>query len=240
MRKCVSERMQRMLEEGRIDKSRIIYRMSGYGKERELLEKSVKKTVYGNLTVVLALDLTNDHCRKSQMEMRITREDLLRWDIKEEELWKLAGKNTPKRRPAVLRTMEEVLEELIQSVAVAKGNKEIEKEIIADSVRHNECTFPMYVLTNQLGVNGAAVMLYPGVLKSAAEKIGGDLIILPSSIHEVILLKWNEEIYLERAAEVVRLINREDVLPEDVLSDSVYVYRQDSGKIECVAVDEEK
>ena len=95
----------------------------------------------------------------------------------------------------------------------------------------------MYILSNQSGINGAAVLMYPGVLESAAEQIGGDLLILPSSVHEVILLRWDPEIQLKRAAELVKFINQKDVLPEDVLADAVYVYRRDNGMIEGVSAD---
>ena len=46
----------------------------------------------------------------------------------------------------------------------------------------------MYVLTNKYKLWGAAAFLYPGVLKATAKRFGKDLIILPSSVHEVILI----------------------------------------------------
>ena len=53
---------------------------------------------------------------------------------------------------------------------------------------------PFYVLTNIQGINGAVCLLYPQVLKNFAEEAGRDIIILPSSIHEVLLLPDNGDI----------------------------------------------
>ena len=44
----------------------------------------------------------------------------------------------------------------------------------------------MYVLTNQKNIRGAAMMLYDDMLEKAAEKLGGDVYVIPSSIHETL------------------------------------------------------
>ena len=236
--KNLSEKIYRMLEEGKVDKSRIVYHIEGIGGNQDLLEKSVKKSVWGNLTAVLALDLSDDSPQKEQVEMRLTK-DWLRWmKIKEEEFWKLADQNTPRCRPAVLRPLELVLREMIGKMAVASGNEELKKEILADSMMHHR-GYIMYVLPNRSGVHGAAAVLYPGILKLAAERIGGDLLVLPSSVHEVILLKWEEEIQLRKAAELVRSINRTIMQQKDVLADSAYIYRRASERIEGMNADGE-
>ena len=46
----------------------------------------------------------------------------------------------------------------------------------------------MLVLTNNVQLNGAAALFYPGVMDQAAERLGGDFIVLPSSTHEVIMI----------------------------------------------------
>lgn len=220
-------------------KSRIIYRLAGCRQDPELLERSVKRDVFGNLTAVLSLELMTDLPRGIRAERRITREDAARWGMKEEELWNYAWKNTPRRYPAVLRPLDEVLRELIRAQAKDTDQDLLERELLNDRRMQVNQKRPLYVLTNLMGVNGAAALLYPGILESAAKQIGGDLLILPSSIHEVLIQKWDGEIDLEVAAEMVKIINRQDVAPEEVLADCVYVYRKDSGKIECVRAKEE-
>ena len=82
----------------------------------------------------------------------------------------------------------------------------------------------MYVLTNKYKLWGATAFLYPGVLKAAAKRFGKDLIILPSSVHEVILIPQDNLEEFGDLSEIVKNINDHDVLPEEVLSDSVYRY----------------
>src|SRR5699024_9459368 len=154
-------------------------------------------------------------------------------------LWNYAWKNTPRRYPAVLRPLDEVLRELIRAQAKDTDQDLLERELLNDRRMQVNQKRPLYILTNLMGVNGAAALLYPGILESAAKQIGGDLLILPSSIHEVLIQKWDGEIDLEVAAEMVKIINRQDVAPEEILADCVYVYRKDSGKIECVRAKEE-
>jgi len=87
----------------------------------------------------------------------------------------------------------------------------------------------MLVLTNNRGVNGAAAVFYPGVLKEISERHGRSLFLLPSSIHEFIVLE-DDGIYKPEMLEgMVREVNGSAVEPEEVLSDSVYYYGYTSG-----------
>ena len=84
----------------------------------------------------------------------------------------------------------------------------------------------MYVATNEQCSLGAAVMRYPDFREKVRGMIRGDFYILPSSIHEVILVP-------ERMQEMVKEINQTGVAPEEVLSDSVYYF--DGEEIRIVA-----
>lgn len=80
------------------------------------------------------------------------------------------------------------------------------------------------VATVQSKVNGAAVMAYPDFLKEAAERVGSNFYILPSSIHDVLLMPGKDSPGLAALENMVRQINRTEVAPEDRLSDKVYHY----------------
>lgn len=87
----------------------------------------------------------------------------------------------------------------------------------------------MYVLTNEQKLYGAGCMLYEGVLCREAERIGADLYILPSSVHEVMLLPAVPDTgeALDGLRDLVAGINRSDVLSaRDVLSDRVFYYNR--------------
>ena len=73
-------------------------------------------------------------------------------------------------------------------------------------------------------INGAAALFYPGIMKQAAALMEGSYYILPSSVHEVILLPEECAPDFRELEKMVRQINRSQVLPEDRLSDHVYHY----------------
>ncbi len=75
-----------------------------------------------------------------------------------------------------------------------------------------------------MSLSGASVILYPDVLRMAAKKLGGDLLVLPSSIHEVIIMRWENGAEYDEITEIVKEINQKEVMPEDVLLDSVCFY----------------
>ena len=83
------------------------------------------------------------------------------------------------------------------------------------------------VLTNNLGMDGAAVVLYPGVLDEVYLRLSGPFYILPSSVHEVLAVgKTPDGPGPEEFEEMVRSVNENIVSenPEDLLSDLVYYY----------------
>lgn len=82
----------------------------------------------------------------------------------------------------------------------------------------------LYVITNHRRMNGAAILLYPDLLKDIGERYGGNYYVIPSSIHEVLLLKDTGEEQAERLNAMVREVNETHVIPEERLSDHVYYY----------------
>ncbi len=82
---------------------------------------------------------------------------------------------------------------------------------------------PMFVITNPKRFNGAAAMLYNSCFSDLAEKFGDDLYILPSSIHEVLVIPaGNRE--PDDLRDMVCLINASEVAGDEVLSNNVYRY----------------
>ena len=93
----------------------------------------------------------------------------------------------------------------------------------------------MAVLTNCFGIGGAAVMLYPGVLDMAAEKLGGDVFIIPSSVHEVFLVPADQVSDPQRLADAIKEVNREQLKPCDLLSNNLYHYDTEHRRFERAA-----
>jgi len=94
---------------------------------------------------------------------------------------------------------------------------------------------PMYVLSNNTKLNGAAEILDEDLMKQISAKIGGDFIILPSSIHEVIILPVSDDHSVEDLEAMVNEVNASEVDPVDRLTNSVYRYSAATGEIRFAA-----
>ena len=89
------------------------------------------------------------------------------------------------------------------------------------------------VLTNESSINGAAAMVYPGVLKEICEDLGvKELVLLPSSIHEVII--GTDASNIAVLTEIVRGVNAAEVRPEDLLYDRPVIYDSDTDQLKEV------
>ena len=86
---------------------------------------------------------------------------------------------------------------------------------------------PMWVATVEGGVNGASVTQLPEFLQQAAERLGGDFFVLPSSVHEVLFIRDDGSFERDQLESMVRGVNATEVSEADFLSDSVYHYDSD-------------
>lgn len=91
---------------------------------------------------------------------------------------------------------------------------------------------PMYVAITSDGKFGAKVMAYPGFFEYAAATVGCSYYILPSSMHELIILKDNTILSLEEIKDIVIEVNSTEVSDSDFLSNEVYHYDVNTKKFE--------
>ena len=146
---------------------------------------------------------------------------LSEWGISEEELWEAAFSNL-KTEEFDIKDVNEVLGFIFR-----EGG-------LSGTLDKNEFEPVLYVLTNKYQNRGAVGMLRTDLLEKFAEQGGCDLYILPSSIHEVLLLK-DDEMPVDELRRMVRSVNRGVVDEMDRLSDEVYHYQRGSGKLEIAA-----
>lgn len=142
----------------------------------------------------------------------------------EQELFASAVENTKRILPAKIQPMTSI----IMEVMVGEGMpREIAESMIADINPGDEM---MWVISNDIGVNGAVNMLYDENLHELAEKLNDDLYVLPSSIHEVICVpaSMGEP---EELADMVQEVNMTTVRLEERLSNQVYHYDKDLRKL---------
>jgi hypothetical protein len=127
-------------------------------------------------------------------------------------------------------TMKEVIMDMLEKEGIPEG----ERAAIASSLEAGDGV-PMYILTNEDRVNGASSLLNERAMEDISQKLGGDFIVLPSSVHETIILPISEEFDRESLEGMVQQINFEQVAQDERLSDHVYQY--DSKGHELVRMD---
>lgn len=137
------------------------------------------------------------------------------WNTSIAELLKYAQSNTPRLFPWECSSLEEVLMDMMGLEASGEA-----ESLSAGSGSEGM----LQVLSNGKRAYGAVCMIYPGVLEEIAAKVQKSLYILPSSIHEVILLTDLGEGKAEELKEMILEVNSTQVAPEEVLSNSLYYY----------------
>lgn len=143
----------------------------------------------------------------------VTNQILDMWGIPVDTLYRDAFISSQKSMPYSLTAIDDTLGELAENLG--QNIDEIPKSPI-----------PMYILTNREKINGASCMLYPMILEDFASTCQSDLYIIPSSIHEVLILPTEKNTSCDTDAilEMISMINENEVADDDVLSDSLYCY----------------
>ena len=135
------------------------------------------------------------------------------------EMFAAALEKAPKTDPPLLISME-------NQMFGFQGDNYLETGRISD-----EDKVPMYVLSNESGMLGASVLFYPGVQEKIAEAMGEGYTVLPSSVHEVLIVPDSLSPGQMELAEMVRSVNRDVLDPKDILSDNVYHYDRDRKEL---------
>ena len=198
------------LEKFEYVRDRIVYRLVNYEKNREILEECPHLRLY-DLALTFRWVAHSDEIGISTA--LVTNQELEVWEISINELLLAARENTPRLFPAHMVDMDEMI-----------------RRAGIDGLG-DDTDIPMYILTNQQEVNGASVLLYDDVLAAFARKKRTDFYILPSSIHEVILVPADK---IENPDDLFKMVsdaNKTVVGLGDILSDSVYYYNRKKNQI---------
>ena len=188
-------------------KDKIVYKVVNYRSNEKLLEQVPHKRIL-DLAVVFYCLLDNEYGRSATA--LIYNNNLKNWNVTIDDVYKAALKNTPDLLHSKISSMAA----LFEKCGVNVDGEEVDLKDYVPS--------DMYVLTNESKLNGAACILYENVLYDFAQKLGADLYILPSSVHEVILLPKLSMFEKDELVNMVKEVNTEGVAADEVLSDHVY------------------
>mgnify|MGYP000003845791 FL=1 len=191
-------------------KDKITFTVSSYDKQSPEYLAAHPHMRMNNLVMLYQIDcgMTSFSGEKFNGRAVITNEMMQYYKITQEQLHTLAVKNTPILNPPQLLDVEKMAYGIKDEIPLNDGKK---------------LGFGMYTLTNTEQFNGAAAMFYPGVLEQLAEKFGRNYFVIPSSVHEVIVVPEETGIEAEELQNMINAVNP-DVAPEEVLSDTLYEY----------------
>ncbi|MEE0671774.1 MAG: DUF5688 family protein [Enterocloster sp.] len=198
--------------------SRIAFRLINAASNQSLL-KTMPHIPWMDLAVVFYLYIQENE--DGIMTAAIYDHHIKTWGITVDELYRQSLINTPVLFPPSISSMSCILETL------DPGHLHYDPSL-PDT--------PFYVLTNKNGINGAACILYKDTIKNFAEGMDRNILILPSSIHEVLLLPDDELFSYNDLAHLVTFINQTEVPAQDRLSNQVYRYSRSEDDFSIVSL----
>ncbi len=201
-------------------KEQLFIRVSSAEKNADYLAK-VPHTIVEDMAITYHLKMNVDE--SGVASSAVTNDTLRMYGVSVEELHQAALENSEKVFPLYTFDMNERMRESF--IADMKNDgmpDEMIEMFLEDFPQPGENG--MTVVTNDVGVNGAAAIFYPGVMEKLAEMTEGDFFILPSSLHEMIILPDRGNFSPEQLSKMVKEINETQVEPWDRLTDEVYHY----------------
>ncbi len=215
-------------------RDRIVYKLINYEQNRELLN-DVPHMRYLDMAVVFYYMLSEDTMNNASI--LIKQEHLKLWKVSKADVFKAAAVNTPKLLEPTITSMENVVMSCCEKTIGEYPEKRESAEALLEDMKHMEETHPsyMYILTNEGNLYGASCVLYKGVLQDFAKTLHSNLFVIPSSVHEMILIPTSVEADPEYLAQMVREINCDVVQREEILSNHVYYYDRETDEMQLCA-----
>jgi hypothetical protein len=205
-------------------KDRICYRLVGREANEELL-KDVPHLNYLDLAVCFFYAYSGGEIGEGSILIHNSHMEM--WQTSTPELLELAEENTPRLYPGQISFMGEVLDGFLSEEPSEPILDEEEYRGFLEQV-------PMKIMSNTRKVNGATSLLYDKLLDNAAEGYGGSFYVIPSSVHEVILLPDSGKESASELKMMIHDVNRTQLSPEEVLSDNLYYYDNTEKKLKIV------
>ena len=165
---------------------------------------------FASIGIIYDIALPNN--KTSAMSIPVTKDLQLTWNASTKAIHDAAIQNGPRIRPLKIASLAEML------------GLPFELDDMA----------PMTVLTNSVGVYGASSILYPATKELLEERFPNGFVLLPSSVHELIIISKDLSTDTMRLLDMVKTINANEVLPEDQLADDVFTL-DDEGHLISIA-----
>lgn len=196
-----------------IAKYNLFIRVSSAEKNKDILA-NVPHQLKEDLAITYHL-ITN--MRGGELSSLLIKNDLLKqYGITAEQLHEDAMNSSPRIMPQEVSSIGTIIREFGEQDPFMMSSEE------NDMLQESEPAPSFYVVTNQKKLDGAGVIFYPGMMEYLGSLFWQDYFILPSSIHEMIVLPDNGEISVNELKMMVSEINATQVTPSERLTDEVY------------------
>ena len=192
-------------------KSEIVYELINYEKNEELLQ-NVPYIPFLDLAIVFKIVISEFENVVGTILIHNTLLEM--WEVGLDELYAYANENTRKVYGVEFISMSECLSGMLN----------------IEFFEQSEYKLPMYILTNGRRVNGASCLLYDGLLDKISESFQDDLCIIPSSVHECIIIPVSV-IDPKEIKNTVKFVNSTELALDEILSDNVYFYSREKGEV---------
>ena len=150
------------------------------------------------------------------------------WAVTADYLYELAVSNLTAANVGTFASMNEVMAEMMMPNIIEEcgGDREAAEQMLEMMMPPED---KMFVLSNKSKVNGASILLDKQMMQKVIDKVGTDFYILPSSIHECLVVPATQDMEPSDLVAMVREVNQTNVEICDRLSDEIYTYSMDEG-----------
>ena len=171
-----------------------------------------------DMALVVSIALVDFSDEKGRSVVVVTKPLMEMYGIDEQQLFADAERNSLQYEPVVFTPLGQMIKDLIKAENLPDPADE---GIIA------------YIATNRSGFHGASVVSYPDFCKEAAETLGGSFYLIPSSVHEFILIKDDGTPKARDLNKMIKNVNETVLEPRDYLSDQCYHYDAKTKTLEA-------
>lgn len=231
----IADRILEMYRQDTVPQN-IEVRVDDFGKMKELVGirminhaanisdlENVPHRQFLDLAVTYYLEMGSiDGCDASVI---VTNELMERWGVTEDDLYRLGMEKLVSRDGCCITDMFSILRQIMQE------EQDKMTELAIDEVQETQNGPQMYVASNSKKRYGAGCLLNTTILQGLAESMGHNLIIFPSSIHELVIVPQDEGIENYMSTGDVQEINATVVTREECLSNSIYRYDRERQEV---------
>lgn len=220
-------RLQKHLSEKRWMEERLFLQLVNTDKNKGFLSDAVHSDSLGLSLVLYALAADDS---SGMAKVKVTKEICRGFGWDEKEILCYALRNTEKLFPVELCPLGSMINKFLN----------MEGDIKIPGTGIPVCGDCVTVLSNHRGIYGAVSLFYTGVLKGFSEREGISLFLIPSSIHEFLIIPDNGLYNPKDLGKLLREVNSTEVAPDEILSDNLYYYNYEKGELSVLNAGSEK